>query len=101
MVSSSPLGLMISPQSWATVKRLAHTRPLGRVARELPDQRVLGIALVRRHVLAREALREEVVGHYVALGIEPGSAAIDAGRTLGIPARRLVAHVLNPNRLAG
>ena len=82
-------------------RHLEDDRRPGRHAGELAGQRVLGIALVRRHVLPREAPGEEVVGDDVALRIEAGTAAIDARRSLRIPAGRVVAHVLDADGLAG
>src|SRR5207249_1069092 len=62
---------------------------------------LLVTARVRRHVLPREAPGEEVVGAAVALRIEAGAAAIDARRSLRVPAGAVVAHVLNADGLTG
>src|SRR5262249_56741506 len=75
-------------------------RPGGH-AGDRAGRRVLGIALVRRHVLPREATGEEVVGDDVALRIEAGAATINARRSLRIPAGAVVAHVLDADGLAG
>jgi hypothetical protein len=73
---------------------------LERKAEQMTGKHVGGTALVSGDVEARECLADILVGDDLAGGVEPDLAAIDRGRTLGIPGDALVAHVLHPHRPA-
>ena len=67
----------------------------------MTGERVLRPRAIGLHVDAREALAEELVGHDLVRGVERGAGLVDRGRALRVPAGALLAHVLQPHRLAG